>query len=32
MGGGGGIVEADETYYGPTEQPRVSPRAIAEFW
>jgi ISXO2-like transposase domain/Transposase zinc-ribbon domain len=25
LGGGGGIVEADETYFGPTEQPRVSP-------
>lgn len=25
LGGGGGIVEADETYYGPTEKPRVSP-------
>jgi transposase-like protein len=24
MGGGGGIVEADETYFGPTEQPRPS--------
>jgi transposase-like protein len=26
LGGGGGIVEADETYFGKTEQPRVSPR------
>ena len=26
LGGGGGIVEADETYHGPTETPRVSPQ------
>jgi transposase-like protein len=26
MGGAGGIVEADETYFGPTEKPRVSPQ------
>jgi transposase-like protein len=26
LGGGGGIVEADETYLGKTEQPHVSPR------
>jgi hypothetical protein len=26
LGGGGGIVEADETYYGPTEKPHVSPQ------
>jgi transposase-like protein len=26
LGGAGGIVEADETYFGKTEQPRVSPR------
>jgi transposase-like protein len=26
MGGPGKIVEADETYYGPTEKPRVSPQ------
>ncbi len=26
LGGGGMIVEADETYYGPTEKPRVSPQ------
>ncbi len=26
LGGSGKIVEADETYYGPTEQPRVSPQ------
>src|SRR5580658_1358970 len=26
LGGGGKIVEADETYYGPTEQPYVSPQ------
>lgn len=26
MGGGGGIVEADETYFGPTEEARVSPQ------
>jgi transposase-like protein len=26
LGGGGGIVEADETYYGPTEKPRSSPQ------
>jgi len=25
MGGGGGIVEADETYFGKTKEPRVSP-------
>jgi len=25
MGGEGKIVEADETYYGPTEKPRTSP-------
>jgi len=25
LGGGGGIVEANETYHGKTEQPRVSP-------
>jgi hypothetical protein len=24
LGGGGGIVEADETYFGPTEKPRAS--------
>src|SRR5438045_3614375 len=26
LGGGGGIVEADETYYGKTEEHRVSPQ------
>lgn len=26
MGGNGGIVEADETYFGKTEEPRVSPQ------
>jgi transposase-like protein len=26
LGGNGGIVEADETYYGPTEEPRMSPQ------
>ena len=26
MGGAGGIVEADETYFGPSEQPHVSPQ------
>lgn len=26
LGGGGGIVEADETYHGKTETPRVSPQ------
>ena len=26
FGDGGGIVEADETYYGPVEKPRVSPQ------
>jgi transposase-like protein len=26
LGGGGGIVEADETYYGKVETPRVSPK------
>jgi transposase-like protein len=26
LGGSGKIVEADETYYGPTENPRVSPQ------
>ena len=26
MGGGGKVVEADETYFGPTENPRVSPQ------
>jgi len=26
LGGSGKIVEADETYYGPTEKPRVSPQ------
>jgi transposase-like protein len=26
LGGAGGIVEADETYFGKTDQPRVSPR------
>src|SRR5882757_5218282 len=26
LGGGGGIVEADETYYGQREEPRVSPQ------
>ena len=26
MGGPGGIVEADETYFGPTAEPRVSPQ------
>ncbi len=26
MGGKGKVVEADETYYGPTENPRVSPQ------
>jgi hypothetical protein len=24
LGGGGGIVEADETYFGPTEEPKIS--------
>ena len=26
LGGGGGIVEADETYFGPTEEQKVSPQ------
>jgi len=30
MGGGGKIVEADETYYGKPDKPRVSPRRVKE--